>query len=236
MLRSDKSYTEEEARLLDLCLVVHAEHGGGNNSAFACRVLASSGTDTYSAVGAAIGALKGPRHGGANIKVMQMLDSFKENVKNWEDEGQVADHMRKILRKEAGDGSGLIYGMGHAVYTLSDPREVILKRKAMELAHGKDIEAEFRLLDTIERLTPEIFRDFKTSDKAICANVDMYSGLVYKMLGIPADLYTPMFAISRIAGWAAHRMEETITGKRIIRPAYKAIAKERAYVPLDDRD
>ena len=167
---------------------------------------------------------------------MQMLESFKENVKNWEDEGQVADHMRKILRKEAGDGSGLIYGMGHAVYTLSDPREVILKRKAMELARGREIEAEFKLLDTIERLTPEIFRDFKGSDKAICANVDMYSGLVYKMLGIPQDLYTPMFAISRIAGWAAHRMEETITGKRIIRPAYKAIAKERPYVPLADRD
>ena len=236
MLRPDMKYTELEARVLDVALLLHAEHGGGNNSTFTCRVLTSSGTDAYSAYAAAIGALKGPRHGGANIKVMQMLDSFKENVKNWEDEGQVADHMRKILRKEAGDGSGLIYGMGHAVYTLSDPREVILKRKAMELAHGKDIEAEFRLLDTIERLTPEIFRDFKTSDKAICANVDMYSGLVYKMLGIPADLYTPMFAISRIAGWAAHRMEETITGKRIIRPAYKAIAKERAYVPLDDRD
>ena len=236
LLRNDRQYTDAEAHLLDTLMTLHAEHGGGNNSTFTCRVLTSSGTDAYSAYAAAIGALKGPRHGGANIKVMQMLDSFKENVKNWEDEGQVADHMRKILRKEAGDGSGLIYGMGHAVYTLSDPREVILKRKAMELAHGKDIEAEFRLLDTIERLTPEIFRDFKASDKAICANVDMYSGLVYKMLGIPADLYTPMFAISRIAGWAAHRMEETITGKRIIRPAYKAIAKERAYVPLDDRD
>lgn len=236
LLRNDRQYTDEEAHLLDTLMTLHAEHGGGNNSTFTCRVLTSSGTDAYSAYAAAIGALKGPRHGGANIKVMQMLDSFKENVKNWENEGQVADHMRKILRKEAGDGSGLIYGMGHAVYTLSDPREVILKRKAMELAHGKEIEAEFRLLDTIERLTPEIFRDFKGSDKAICANVDMYSGLVYKMLGIPADLYTPMFAISRIAGWAAHRMEETITGKRIIRPAYKAIAKERAYVALDDRD
>ena len=235
LLRNDRQYTDAEAHLLDTLMTLHAEHGGGNNSTFTCRVLTSSGTDAYSAYAAAIGALKGPRHGGANIKVMQMLDSFKENVKNWEDEGQVADHMRKILRKEAGDGSGLIYGMGHAVYTLSDPREVILKRKAMELAHGKDIEAEFRLLDTIERLTPEIFRDFKTSDKAICANVDMYSGLVYTMLGIPQDVFTPLFASARIAGWCANRMEELITCHRIMRPAYRAVTTHGHYIPMAER-
>ena len=217
-------------------LMLHAEHGGGNNSTFTCRVLTSSGTDAYSAYSAAIGSLKGHRHGGANIKVMQMLDDFKENVRNWEDEGEVADHMIKILNKEANDRSGLIYGMGHAVYTLSDPRAVILKKKAFELAEGKEIEADFRLLNTIERLTPEIFKEVKGSDKVVCANVDMYSGLVYKMLGIPSDLYTPLFAVSRIVGWAAHRMEEILTGSRIIRPAYKAIAKPRKYIPLSERD
>ena len=198
-------------------------------------MLTSSGTDAYSAYSAAIGSLKGPRHGGANIKVMQMLENFKENVKNWESEGQVADHMIKVLNKEANDGSGLIYGMGHAVYTLSDPREVILKRKAMHLAAGKEIEAEFRLLETIERLTPEVFKKVKGSEKVVCANVDMYSGLVYKMLGIPSDLYTPLFAVSRMVGWAAHRIEEILTGGRIIRPAYKAVAKPKKYIPIDKR-
>lgn len=235
LLRLDRNYTKEEAKLLDTLLMLHAEHGGGNNSTFTCRVLTSSGTDAYSAYASAIGSLKGPRHGGANMKVMQMLENFKENVKNWEDEGQVADHMVKVLNKEANDGSGLIYGMGHAVYTLSDPRAVILKRKAFALAEGREIEREFRLLDTIERLTPEIFRQVKNNDKVVCANVDMYSGLVYKMLGIPSDLYTPLFAVSRIVGWAAHRMEEILTGGRIIRPAYKAIAKNKEYVPLDMR-
>lgn len=235
LLRMDRSFTKAEAQLLDTMLMLHAEHGGGNNSTFTCRVLTSSGTDAYSAYASAIGSLKGPRHGGANIKVMQMLEDFKANVKDWENEGQVADHMRKVLNKEANDGSGLIYGMGHAVYTLSDPRAVILKRKAFDLARGRDIEAEFKLLDTIERLTPELFKEVKGSDKVVCANVDMYSGLVYKMLRIPSDLYTPLFAVSRIVGWAAHRIEEILTGGRIIRPAYKAVAKSRDYIPLDER-
>lgn len=235
LLRNDREYTKEEAQLLDTLLMLHAEHGGGNNSTFTCRVLTSSGTDAYSAYSAAIGSLKGSKHGGANIKVMQMLENFEENVQNWEDEGQVADHIRKILKKEANDRSGLIYGMGHAVYTLSDPREQILKRKAFELAAGKEIEKEFRLLNTIEKLTPEIFREVKGDDKIMCANVDMYSGLVYKMLGIPKDLYTPLFATARLAGWSAHRMEELITGNRIIRPAYKAITKPLDYVPIDER-
>lgn len=235
LLRMDRSFTKAEAQLLDTMLMLHAEHGGGNNSTFTCRVLTSSGTDAYSAYASAIGSLKGPRHGGANIKVMQMLDDFKANVKDWENEGQVADHMRKVLNKEANDGSGLIYGMGHAVYTLSDPRAVILKRKAFDLAKGKDIEAEFRLLNTIERLTPELFKEVKENDKVVCANVDMYSGLVYKMLQIPSDLYTPLFAVSRIVGWAAHRIEEILTGGRIIRPAYKAVAKTRNYIAIDER-
>ena len=235
LLRTDRQYTKAEARLLDTLLMIHAEHGGGNNSTFTCRVLTSSGTDAYSAYAAAIGSLKGPRHGGANIKVMQMLEGFKKNVKNWEDEGQVADYMRKILNKEENDKSGLIYGMGHAVYTLSDPRAIILKREAYELARGKEIEGEFKLLETIERLTPALFKEFKGDTKVVCANVDMYSGLVYKMLGIPEDLYTPLFAVSRMAGWAAHRMEELLTGKRIIRPAYKAIAKSKPYLPIDKR-
>lgn len=235
LLRMDRSFTKAEAQLLDTMLMLHAEHGGGNNSTFTCRVLTSSGTDAYSAYASAIGSLKGPRHGGANIKVMQMLDDFKSNVKDWENEGQVADHMRKVLNKEANDGSGLIYGMGHAVYTLSDPRAVILKRKAFDLAKGKDIEAEFRLLNTIERLTPELFKEVKENDKVVCANVDMYSGLVYKMLQIPSDLYTPLFAVSRIVGWAAHRIEEILTDGRIIRPAYKAVAKSRNYVAIDER-
>ncbi|MCD7812375.1 MAG: citrate/2-methylcitrate synthase [Ruminococcus sp.] len=235
LLRPDRQYTKEEAQMLDVLLMLQAEHGGGNNSTFTCRVLTSSGTDPYSAYSSAICSLKGPRHGGANLKVIHMLDNFKENIKNWNDEGEVADYMRKVIRKEANDSSGLIYGMGHAVYTISDPRAVILKKKAFELAAGKEIEAEFKLLDTIERLTPEIFREVKGSDKVMCANVDMYSGLVYRMLGIPEDLFTPLFAVARMAGWSAHRMEEILTCGRIIRPAYKAIAAEKEYVKLEDR-
>lgn len=235
LLRPDRQYTKDEAQMLDRLLMLQAEHGGGNNSTFTCRVLTSSGTDPYSAYSSAICSLKGPRHGGANLKVIHMLDNFKENVKNWSDEGEVADYMRKVIRKEANDGSGLIYGMGHAVYTVSDPRAVILKKKAFELAAGKEIEAEFKLLDTIERLTPEVFKEVKGSEKAMCANVDMYSGLVYRMLGIPEDLFTPLFAVARMAGWAAHRMEEILTCGRIIRPAYKAIAAEKEYVKIADR-
>ncbi len=235
MLRPDRQYTKEEAQLLDCLLMLHAEHGGGNNSTFTCRVLTSSGTDAYSAYSSAVCALKGPRHGGANIKVSAQLEEFKANVKHWDNEGEVADYIRKVLRKEAGDGSGLIYGMGHAVYTLSDPRACILKKKAFKLAHGKDIEAEFHLLDTIERLTPQIMKSERGIEKAICANVDMYSGLVYRMLEIPEELYTPLFAVSRMAGWSAHRMEELLTGNRIIRPAYKALPKKRPYVPISER-
>ncbi|MBR0140744.1 MAG: citrate synthase, partial [Ruminococcus sp.] len=236
LLRPDRKYTKDEAQMLDRLLMLQAEHGGGNNSTFTCRVLTSSGTDPYSAYSSAICSLKGPRHGGANLQVIHMLDNFKENIKHWENEGEVADYMRKVIRKEANDRSGLIYGMGHAVYTISDPRAVILKKKAFELAAGKEIEAEFKLLATIERLTPEIFKEVKGSEKTMCANVDMYSGLVYRMLGIPEELFTPLFAVARMAGWSAHRMEEILTSSRIIRPAYKAIAKEREYVKLENRE
>lgn len=235
MLRPDRQYTREEAQLLDCLLMLHAEHGGGNNSTFTCRVLTSSGTDAYSAYSSAVCSLKGARHGGANIKVSQQLEEFKTNIKHWDNEGEVADYIRKVLRKEAGDRSGLVYGMGHAVYTLSDPRAVILKKKAFRLAEGKEIEAEFHLLDTIERLTPILMKEERGIEKAICANVDMYSGLVYRMLRIPEELYTPLFAVSRMAGWAAHRMEELLTGGRIIRPAYKALPKTKAYVPISER-
>lgn len=235
MLRPDRQYTKEEAQLLDCLLMLHAEHGGGNNSTFTCRVLTSSGTDAYSAYSSAVCSLKGAKHGGANIKVSQQLEQFKTNIRHWDNEGEVADYIRKVLRKEAGDGTGLIYGMGHAVYTLSDPRAVILKKKAFRLAAGKEIEAEFHLLDTIERLTPILMKEEKGIEKVVCANVDMYSGLVYRMLQIPEDLYTPLFAVSRMAGWAAHRMEELLTGGRIIRPAYKALPKKKNYVPIPER-
>ena len=234
-LRDDRAYTPEEARLLDVCLMLHAEHGGGNNSTFTCRTVSSSGTDAYSAYSAAIGSLKGPRHGGANIKVMEMLEHVKAGVKDWDNDDELREFLRKLLRKEAGDKSGLIYGMGHAVYTLSDPRAVILKSNAMKLAEGTEFEAEFRLLNSIERLTPAVFAEERGDIKNICANVDMYSGLVYKMLKIPVEMYTALFACARMAGWCAHRMEEMINGKRIIRPAYKAINLNKNYIPLSDR-
>lgn len=237
LLRLDRKYSEDEALLLDICMMLHAEHGGGNNSAFACRVLTSSGTDPYAAYSAAIGALKGFRHGGANIKVMEQLDNFKRKIKNPENDGEVADFIRKVLRREEGDGAGLIYGMGHAVYTLSDPRAVLLKEKGFALAKGKEIEEDFRLLETIERLTPALVAEKspRAAAKNVCANVDLYSGLVYRMLHIPPELLTPMFAVSRIAGWSAHRIEEVLTGGRIIRPAYKSITKTVPYIPLADR-
>ncbi len=235
MLRPDKTYTEEEAKLLDLCLVVHAEHGGGNNSAFACRTLSSSGTDTYAAISAAIGSLKGPRHGGANIKVQEMFDCIKENVRDPADDEELSAFLLKILRGEANDKSGLIYGMGHAIYTKSDPRAVILKRCAEELAEKKGFAEDFALLEAIERLTPDLFRRYKGLDKEMCANVDLYSGMVYRMLDIPVDLYTPLFAIARVSGWCAHRMEEYCTAKRIIRPAYKCITPAKEYIPIDKR-
>ncbi len=236
MLRRDNSYTAEEAKLLDIMLMVHAEHGGGNNSAFTTRVVSSSDTDTYSAIAAAIGSLKGPKHGGANAKVMGMVEDIKANVKNCEDRSEVKDYLAKILHGEAYDGMGLVYGMGHAIYTLSDPRAVIIKERCKEvLCHNEELMPEFRLYELIEELTPEIFASVKKIDKAICANVDLYSGFVYKMMKIPPELYTPFFAIARVAGWCAHRIEEVLLGKRIIRPAYKSICNSRNYIKLEDR-
>lgn len=232
--RADQKFTKEEAKLLDLCLVLHADHGGGNNSTFACRVLSSSGTDTYSAIAAAIGSLKGPKHGGANIKVMEMLDYIKAGVNNYADEAEIEAFLHKILRKEAGDGSGLIYGMGHAVYTKSDPRAVILRRNAESLACAKGFEDDFRLLCAVEKLGPRAVHDVKGT-VGVCANVDLFSGLIYKMLGISPDLFTPLFAISRIPGWCAHRVEEVMFANRIMRPAYKYLGASQKYISLEAR-
>ena len=235
-VRHDNQYTEQEARLLDLCLVLHAEHGGGNNSAFACRVLSSSGTDIYSSIAAAVGSLKGPRHGGANKKVSQMFHAIEEGVADWKDDDEVSAFLDKLLRKEAGDRSGLIYGMGHAIYTLSDPRAVLLKRYARNLAEAKGMMDQFELLEAVERLTPGALVRVKNEKKVVCANIDLYSGFVYQMMGIPEELYTPLFAVARMVGWCAHRIEEvTSPANRIIRPAYKAVAPMRAFVPLDQR-
>ena len=236
LIRPDGTYSDDEARLLDRCLIIHAEHGGGNNSAFACRVASSSGTDTYSAISAAVGCLKGPRHGGANLKVCQMFDDIKEHVSNWSDEQEVFEYLVKILNREAGDGSGLIYGMGHAVYTLSDPRAVALKASARPLAEKTGMMDELTLLETIEKLTPQAFAAVRGDDvKVMCANVDLYSGFVYKMLGIPREMFTPLFATARITGWLAHRMEEVATGGKIIRPAYKPLSRDASYIPLTKR-
>ncbi len=234
-IRSDKKFTDEEAKLLDIMLMLHADHGGGNNSTFSTRVLTSSGTDTYSAITAGFGSLKGPRHGGANISAAHMMNDILANVADPEDEGQMKDYLVKILKKEAGDGMGLIYGMGHAVYTLSDPRAVILKNCARELAYKSGYEKEFHILESVEKLTPDLLREIKGENKEICANVDLYSGLVYKILGIPEDLYTPLFASARIVGWCAHRIEELTTSNKIIRPAYKSVSRKRDYVSLKDR-
>ena len=235
LIRPDGQFTREEAMLLDRCLIIHAEHGGGNNSAFSARVVSSSHTDTYSAIAAAVGSLKGPRHGGANLRVCKQFEEMKANIANWEDEGEVLDYLCKIMRKEAGDGSGLIYGMGHAVYTLSDPRAVALKNTARPLAKEKGFEREFNLIELTEKLAPEAFLRTRGEEKIMCANVDMYSGLVYQMLGIPQEMFTPLFACARIVGWMAHRIEETITGGKIIRPAYKPIIKRNTYSMIDQR-
>lgn len=236
MLRPDNSYTREEAEMLDVLLMIHAEHGGGNNSAFTTRVISSSDTDTYSAISAAIGSLKGPKHGGANAKVMGMIEEIKENVRNWDDDDEVKAYLAKILRKEAFDGSGLIYGMGHAIYTYSDPRCILLKEKAEQLLKTHSaFEKEYRLYNSVERLTPEVFAEVKNNSKVMCANVDMYSGFVYKMLGIPSEMYTPLFAVSRIVGWCAHRLEEVIGCGRIIRPAYKSMFHRKEYIDIDKR-
>jgi citrate synthase len=235
-LRPDHKFTQAEARLLDLCMVLHAEHGGGNNSAFACRVLSSSHTDIYSSIGAAVGSLKGPRHGGANIKVKEMLDVICKEVEDWSDQQQVFDCLCRILRKETGDGSGLIYGMGHAVYTLSDPRAKILKTFAHQLAEEKGMIDKLNLIQSVEELTPKAFATVTGKEKVMCANVDLYSGFVYELLNIPQDLYTPLFAAARMVGWCAHRIEEVYNpGNKIIRPAYKAVAPDRPFIPLCER-
>lgn len=236
MLRPDRQFRPEEARMLDIMLCLHAEHGGGNNSTFTTHVLTSADTDAYSTYAAAIGSLKGRKHGGANHQVIAMQKEIKENVANWDNDDEVAAYLAKIVNKQAYDKSGLVYGMGHAVYTLSDPRAVICKRFAEKLAVGTEYEAEFRLLEKIDRLAPEVILNEKGTHKDMCANVDMYSGFVYSMLGIPEDLFTPLFACARMSGWAAHRFEEIVSGKRIIRPAYKSIySKKRAYTPMEER-
>lgn len=235
MLRPNKNYTELEARILDLALVLHAEHGGGNNSTFTVHVVSSSGTDTYSAIAAALGSLKGPKHGGANIKVAMMFDDMKENVGDWTNEEEVKSYLRKLLHKEAFDCSGLIYGMGHAVYSQSDPRAKVFKQFVKKLSAEKGREDEFRLYELVERLAPEVIAEERRIYKGVCANVDFYSGFVYRMLGIPDELFTPLFATSRIAGWSAHRIEEIINSNKIIRPAYKAVSPMREYTDMENR-
>lgn len=233
--RPDKKFTKEEAKLLDLALILHAEHGGGNNSTFTSRVLASSATDTYAAMSSAVSSLKGSKHGGANIKVVEMMDDIKANVKDWEDDDELTAYLQKILNKEVNDHSGLIYGMGHAIYTKSDPRAVLLKQNAKMLASQKNMQKEYNLIESVARLSPSLLNEKTGTERTICSNVDMYSGFVYQMLGIPTELYTPLFAIARVAGWSAHIIEEFMLGNRIIRPAYKSIVPHKAYIPLDER-
>ena len=235
MLRDDGAYTDLEAKVLDQCLVIHAEHGGGNNSTFTTHVVSSTGTDTYSAVAASLASLKGPRHGGANLKVEKMFADIKNHLSNWEDEEQIQAYLEKIMKKEAFDCSGLVYGMGHAIYTLSDPRAVILKEAARKLSEAKGLEEEFSLYESVERISSKLLTERKKLSKPICCNVDFYSGFVYSMLGIPRQLYTPIFAIARISGWAAHRMEELINEGKLVRPAYKYVGHHRAYRKLEDR-
>lgn len=235
MLRSNKKYTALEARILDIALVLHAEHGGGNNSTFTTHVVSSSGTDTYSSVAASIGSLKGPKHGGANIKVMQMFNDMKEKIKNWEDEEEVGQYLSDLLNKKAFDRAGLIYGMGHAVYSISDPRARVFKQYVKSLSDEKGLDKEFALYEMVERLAPEIIAKERRMYKGVSANVDFYSGFVYHMLGLPMELYTPIFAIARIVGWGAHRLEELNNAGKIIRPAYKSVAKHKPYVDMKER-
>lgn len=232
MLRLNSRYTPLEARILDLALILHAEHGGGNNSAFTTHVVSSSGTDTYSAIAAALGSLKGPKHGGANIKVVQMFDNIKDNVKDWADEEEITAYLRKILHREAFDGSGLIYGMGHAIYSLSDPRAELLKSFVKLLSEEKHLSEEYLLYSRIERIAPQVIAGERKMYKGVSANVDFYSGFVYRMLELPQELYTPIFAISRIAGWSAHRIEELVNAGKIIRPAYKPVHPRQEYRPI----
>lgn len=235
ILRPDSQYTDLEARILDLALVLHAEHGGGNNSTFTTHVVSSSGTDTYSVIAASLGSLKGPKHGGANIKVVQMFEDMKAHVSDWKDEEAIATYLRALLHKDAFDHAGLIYGMGHAVYSLSDPRANIFKQFVKSLSVEKGREAEYALYTTVERLAPQIIADERKIYKGVSANIDFYSGFVYSMLNLPLELYTPIFAISRIAGWSAHRVEELINAGKIIRPAYKSVMPRREYTALDAR-
>ena len=235
MLRPDKKYTALEAQILDIALILHMEHGGGNNSTFTTHVVSSSGTDTYSAIAAALGSLKGPKHGGANIKVVSMVQDMKKEVKDWEDEDEVRDYLKKLLHKEAFDRRGLIYGMGHAVYSVSDPRAEVFKGFVETLAKEKGRMKDYRLYSMVERLAPEVIAEERRIYKGVSANVDFYSGFVYSMLDLPLELFTPMFAVARIVGWSAHRMEELINTDKIIRPAYKNVLAPAAYVPLEDR-
>lgn len=235
MLRPDHTFTELEAQVLDIALVVHADHGGGNNSSFTTRVVTSSGTDTYSTIASALGSLKGPRHGGANIKAAEMFEDLMENVSDWNSDEEISDYLNNILDKKAFDNSGLIYGMGHAVYSISDPRAKIFKGYVEKLASEKGMEKEFELYTRVERLAPEIINAKRKTYKAISANIDFYSGFVYKMLGLPKELYTPIFAISRVSGWCAHRIEELVSNGKIIRPAYKNVIKHSEYTELKDR-
>ncbi len=235
MMRPDRVYTPLEAEILDLALVLHAEHGGGNNSTFTIQVVSSAATDTYSAVAAAVGSLKGAKHGGANNRVMSMMADIKKNVGDWTDEGEVQRYVEEIIGKEVHDRSGLVYGMGHAVYTLSDPRAVLLKEKAGELAAEKGSEEEFGLYETVEKVTPQAFSAVRGYERVIAPNVDFFSGFVYSMLNIAPELYTPIFAMSRVAGWCAHRLEEVVSGSRIIRPAYKCVVPRSPYTSLGDR-
>lgn len=234
-LRPDNKYTPLEAKILDIALVIHAEHGGGNNSTFTTHVVSSSGTDTYSTVAASLGSLKGPKHGGANIKVVRMFEDMKKNVKNWNNDDEVADYLKKLLHKEAFDNAGLIYGMGHAVYSISDPRANILKSFVKTLSDEKGRQEEFALYSAVERLAPEVIANERRIYKGVSANVDFYSGFVYSMLDLPLELYTPIFAISRISGWSAHRLEELMHAGKIIRPAYMNVAERTAYTPIDQR-
>jgi citrate synthase len=236
MIRPDNSYTKTEAEILDLSLVLHAEHGGGNNSAFVTHVVSSTGTDTYSAIAAAVGSLKGPRHGGANIKVIEMMKDLKNNIKDWNDEAEIKAYLFKILKKEAFDKSGLIYGIGHAIYSISDPRALLLKVKAGDLAKEKGRYEEYKLYELVEKLSIQVLNEYRNDTTPICANVDYYSGFVYNMLNIPSELYTPIFAVARIVGWCAHRIEELISAQKIIRPAYKSVAERKSYKPINDRD
>ncbi|HMA63156.1 MAG TPA: citrate synthase, partial [bacterium] len=235
MLKGEK-YTQLEAEILDLALVLHAEHGGGNNSTFTTRVVSSAGTDTYAAISAAIGSLKGIYHGGANKKVMEMMDHLKENIEDWTDKQEIADYILKILKKEVFDGYGKIYGFGHAVYTLSDPRAQLLREKASELAQAKGKEKEFTLYKNLEEVVPKVFAEYKGRDKILCANVDFYSGFVYSNIGLSREIFTPIFSMARMAGWCAHRLEEiNHSSKRIIRPAYNNVTSRKDYTPLEKR-